>query len=308
MKYGSILGLACMMGLGCQLFQNQRDRPADLQTYAPLPAEISSQTTTPPSSSVTPPGPTGWAENIPSLPEAGIPNVEVRPPSSEMAAGSSVSTGPLREILAEGRKRRMERREERREENVPEPAQPSRPTTPPLPATMPQPIAPPPLPTTMPSLDAPLQAEAAPVADPAQAIIAKSVAQYAKLTDFEAHFIKREVVKGTALPQDEMLYRFRKEPLSVYMKILSDEGKGREVMYVKGQFDNDMHVITGKGDTFLGTGIKTTVEPDSRQAAAKSRRRIYEAGFGRTLTQLQQTRTPIKSPWPSQTPGVDVSA
>ena len=297
MKQILLVCLACLLGMGCRLFETDPkngDRPADSQEFAPLPAELPEHAAAPPS--VTPPRPAGWAENLPSLPESGIPDVEVRPPTGTMMTTSS-ETGPLRELLAQGRKRRMDRREDRREErNEPAPIEPLQPATPAAPIVPVQPITPPPLPATGPTFEVPRQdSPPQPEPNPAAAIVAKSVQQYAKVSDYEARFVKREILKGKQLPEDVILYRFRKEPLSVYMKILSDEGRGREVMYVKDQFDNDMHVITGKGDTFLGTGIKTTVEPDSRQAASKSRRRIYEAGFGRALTQLQQNLSQVKS-------------
>lgn len=114
-----------------------------------------------------------------------------------------------------------------------------------------------------------------------------SLKRYAEVADYECRLIKREVVGGKQLPTDEILYRFRKEPLSVYMKTLSEAGQGREVMYVKGQFGEKMHVITGKGDNLIvGVGYKTEVDPDSKMATAKSRYRVYEAGFGRTLAGL----------------------
>ncbi|MGL6075553.1 MAG: DUF1571 domain-containing protein [Fimbriiglobus sp.] len=166
--------------------------------------------------------------------------------------------GPIRERLEEMKKRREERRDERTEKK--DPAKPDVKTEP--------------------------KAKADPAND-AKKLIDASVKQYAEIKDFEAKLIKREVVNGKAMPQDEIVYHFRKAPLSVYMKVLSTEGQGREVMFVKGQFGDKMHVITGKGDNILvGAGYKTDVDPDSRTVTSKSRYRIYEAGFGRTLTGL----------------------
>ena len=117
--------------------------------------------------------------------------------------------------------------------------------------------------------------------------------RFADVTDYEARLIKREVVNGKQLPQDEIVYRVRTSPLSVSMKVLSPEGQGREVMYVKGQFDNKIHLITGKGDHLIaGVGFRTDMDPDSKSATAKSRYRIYEAGFGRTLTGLAKALNP----------------
>jgi hypothetical protein len=105
--------------------------------------------------------------------------------------------------------------------------------------------------------------------------------RFAEMTDFEARLVKREVVNNKEMPQDEILYRYRVKPQSVYMKTLSENGQGREVMYIAGQ--KAMTVVTGKGDNALvGVGYKTELDPDSRTATAKSRHRIYDAGFTRS--------------------------
>jgi hypothetical protein len=119
--------------------------------------------------------------------------------------------------------------------------------------------------------------------DKARQLLDASVKRYAGVTDYEARLVKREVVNGKQVPSDEVAYKFRKQPLSVYMKVLSEAGQGREVIFVKGRDEGAMHVVTGKGDNRLvGAGFKTTIDPDGRDATSKSRYRIYEAGFGRT--------------------------
>jgi hypothetical protein len=97
-------------------------------------------------------------------------------------------------------------------------------------------------------------------------------------------------VNGKKMPQDEIAYKVRKQPLSVAMVVLSAEGQGRQVVYVQGRDDKSMHVAIGKGDrgsSLMGVGYKTTVDPNGSEATSKSRYRIYEAGFGRTLAGLQ---------------------
>lgn len=105
--------------------------------------------------------------------------------------------------------------------------------------------------------------------------------RFAQLDDFEARLIKREVVNGKETSQDEILYRYRVKPQSVYMKTLSENGHGREVLYIAGQ--KNMTVVTGKGDNpIVGVGYKTDLDPDSKMATAKSRHKIYDAGFTRS--------------------------
>lgn len=104
---------------------------------------------------------------------------------------------------------------------------------------------------------------------------------------FEAKLVKREVVKGKELPAEEAIYRFRKDPLSVHIRVVGDVGTGREVMWVKGQNDNKMTLITGKGDNILlGAGKKMTMDPDDPLVTVKSRYRIYEAGMQRPIGAL----------------------
>src|SRR5207245_2324817 len=67
-------------------------------------------------------------------------------------------------------------------------------------------------------------------------LVHASAKRYADVPDFEARLVKQEVVKGKQLPKDEIAYRFRQKPMSVYMKVLSEAGQGREVMYVQGHF------------------------------------------------------------------------
>jgi hypothetical protein len=174
----------------------------------------------------------------------------------------------------ERREERKERREERKEQRTNPP-----PPGPPAPAPRPVPVDPP----------APAPAPAAAGDDLAavRKLVDAAARRYADIPDFEARLVKQEVVKGRQLPKDEVEYRFRQKPLSVYMKVLSEAGQGREVMYVQGQFGNQIHLITGKGDNRLvGVGFKTSMDPDDSRATEKSRYRIYEVGFGRTLTGL----------------------
>ncbi len=119
------------------------------------------------------------------------------------------------------------------------------------------------------------------------------------LRDFECRLTKREVVQGKKFGPDEVQYRFRAQPLSVAMTVLSDAGQGRKVLYVQGQNDGKMAIITGKGDSPLtGAGYRTNLDPDSKQATAKTRYKVTEAGFARTvnalLTAVADESRPVK--------------
>ncbi|MGL6096588.1 MAG: DUF1571 domain-containing protein [Fimbriiglobus sp.] len=130
---------------------------------------------------------------------------------------------------------------------------------------------------------------AAAPADTVASLVAAANEKWATATNYECRFVKREVVNGRKMPQDEIAYKVRKTPLSVSMTVLSEVGRGREVVFVKGRDDRGMHVVTGDGDNRLvGAGYKTTIDPNGAQATAKSRYRVFDAGFGRTLGGLQR--------------------
>ena len=137
---------------------------------------------------------------------------------------------------------------------------------------------------------APKPPAAAPPAGDRAAV--KTLADAAKqrvdsLRDFECKLTKREVVQGKKFGPDEVQYRFRAQPLSVAMAVLSDAGQGRKVLYVQGQNDGKMAIVTGKGDSPLtGAGYRTSLDPDSKQATAKTRYKVTEAGFARTVNAL----------------------
>jgi hypothetical protein len=237
-----------------------------------------------PTAPVPPPKSAEYAGTIPTLPE-GKP--DVAPPETPILRTGAIALpdGQLAATETDAgdrkplRERVKERREERRNETPPAPATPATPA--PKPAAVPEP----------PELDA---------SQSIRKLLDAAGRRYADVPSFEAHLTKREVVNGKPLPQDEITYRFRKAPLSVFMKVLSPEGQGREVMYVQGQFDGKIHLITGKGDNRLvGVGFKTSMNPDDKQATAKSRYRIYEAGFGRTLAGLAKALAPADGSRPA---------
>jgi hypothetical protein len=101
------------------------------------------------------------------------------------------------------------------------------------------------------------------------------------LDNYEARFTRRENLDGTQGPMEEVIFRFRAEPMAVYMKNVSAAGKGREVLYNPSQYGNKIHVIIGEGDTrFFKAGTKgPSLSPDSPQVRSKSRHSIVESGM-----------------------------
>jgi uncharacterized protein DUF1571 len=80
-------------------------------------------------------------------------------------------------------------------------------------------------------------------------------------------------------PDEVILLKYRRAPLSVHFKWLGDESHGREILYVQGRNENKIQLLTGKGD-FLGPGHKMVFDPENPLVRSKSHYPITEAGLG----------------------------
>jgi hypothetical protein len=232
------------------------------------------------------------------LPPSSVPDSPLdRATDAELQAMLASATPDERKgILQRLRDRLQERREKEKEKE--KPALPPA-VEPKAPVIEPKPPAP--LPDGLPKSDTPkpkleLKADPKP-AEPkpgasgdlkvVRDLLAAAVKANDAMTSFEAHLTKREVVKGKEQPAEEAVYRYRVDPQSVHIRVVGEVGTGREVMWVKGQNDNKMTLVTGKGDNILlGAGKKMTMDPDDPLVTAKSRYRIYEAGMQRPIGAL----------------------
>jgi hypothetical protein len=100
------------------------------------------------------------------------------------------------------------------------------------------------------------------------------------LTDFQAVFSKREVVRGRLQPPQTMRIKLRRKPFSVYLHFIKPH-EGREVIYVDGR--NRGHILAHE------TGLKSVVgtvslPPTSPRALEESKYPITEIGL-RTMVQ-----------------------
>jgi hypothetical protein len=92
---------------------------------------------------------------------------------------------------------------------------------------------------------------------------------------------RREQVNGKDRPEEVLLFKFRKQPWSVYFKFLGPEGQGREVVYVKGQYGNMIHSLLAAGDMpLMPAGKRMAISPDNIFVRSASRHTITEAGIG----------------------------
>lgn len=114
-----------------------------------------------------------------------------------------------------------------------------------------------------------------------------AVDSYASIPGYIVRFRRRERIRGTMQPEEIMLLKFRKEPFSVYLKWLGEEGKGREVVYVKGEYDNKLHTLLAAGDVpFVPAGKRMSFSINNPLVTSKTRHPINEAGIGNLIDQF----------------------
>ena len=109
----------------------------------------------------------------------------------------------------------------------------------------------------------------------------RAAERYATFDSYIARVRRREQVNGKDRAEELLVFKFRKEPWSVYFKFLGPEGKGREVTYVKGQYGNMIHTLLAAGDVpLMPAGKRMALAPDSIFVRSASRHTITEAGIG----------------------------
>jgi hypothetical protein len=129
-----------------------------------------------------------------------------------------------------------------------------------------------------------------PVADSAgklRELYNQAALRFATIDSYMARLRRREHVKGKDQPEELILFKFRKQPWSVYFKWLGAEGQGREVIYVKGQHGDMIHSLLAAGDMPLApAGKHMALAPDNIFVRSASRHAITEAGIGVIIEKL----------------------
>jgi Protein of unknown function (DUF1571) len=143
----------------------------------------------------------------------------------------------------------------------------------------------------------PMVAEPAPpvMERPLSALYQRAQQRYATMDTYIYRLKRREVVAGKTQPEELIEVLVRNEPFSVHLKWLGPEGKGREVIYVKGKFKNEMQVLLAPSDPFVSLMPRTSISPDSPTARAKSRYPITETGFGPLIARFGQLATAMEN-------------
>jgi Protein of unknown function (DUF1571) len=131
------------------------------------------------------------------------------------------------------------------------------------------------------------EAPAAPAAvdpDTPRRLYRDAAAAYAKQPSYIARLKRREWANGRPRPEETLLFKFRERPWSVHFKWLGEEGQGREVLYVRGQHGDKLHILTAANDVpFTPAGRHMALAPDSFLVRSASRYPITEAGVGRII-------------------------
>jgi len=144
---------------------------------------------------------------------------------------------------------------------------------PPPPPAKPQSASEPPPPDAAAPPSAPaLEAPGSDSATNLHRLLKLAESECATLDSYICRMTRREQVNGSAKPEEMMLFKFRKQPFSIYFKWIGNENKGREVVYVKGKFDDKLHILMSPGGTVM------SLAPDSFLIRRSSRHPVTEAG------------------------------
>ncbi|MBS0201563.1 MAG: DUF1571 domain-containing protein [Planctomycetes bacterium] len=106
-------------------------------------------------------------------------------------------------------------------------------------------------------------------------LLKKGIALLKSTPDYTAQFMKRELVGGEMLEEQNMSIKVRHAPFSVYLK-WHDYDIGREVMYVDGVNDGQMLVKAGGWKSKLPA---ISMAPDSSLAMKEARYPVTKAGL-----------------------------
>lgn len=106
-------------------------------------------------------------------------------------------------------------------------------------------------------------------------------------SSYVARLTRREQVNGKNRPEEVLLFKFRKDPWSIYFKWLGEEGKGREVVYVKGRYEDKLHTLLAAGDVpLMPAGKRMSFPIDSPLVRSACRHPVTEAGIGAGVERL----------------------
>ncbi|HEY8504523.1 MAG TPA: DUF1571 domain-containing protein, partial [Gemmataceae bacterium] len=115
----------------------------------------------------------------------------------------------------------------------------------------------------------------------------RALKRHESIDSFTARLQRRECGRTGPKPLELLLFKYRKTPLSIHFKWVGEEGRGREVLWVEGKYDNKIQIRTAAGDVpLMPAGQRLALSPTSPLVRAQSRHHIREAGMTGTLEML----------------------
>jgi hypothetical protein len=114
---------------------------------------------------------------------------------------------------------------------------------------------------------------------PLRVLYARAAQSHAPMDSYIFRLKRREVVQGKKTPEEIMQIKVRRDPYSVYIKVLAGEGKDREVIYVQGKYNNKMQVLLSPNDFGSSFIKRQSIAPDDALVRSKSRYPITETGL-----------------------------
>ncbi len=135
-------------------------------------------------------------------------------------------------------------------------------------------------------IDPPLPIPAGPSeTDPLLVVYRRGYQWFQGTDSFTCRMFRREVVRGKPHPEELMSFQYRKAPYSIHFKWLGQEGKGREVVYVEGKYEDKIQTKLAGGDIpFVSAGKRMSFSLDNPLVKNASRHSVREASFGFMLS------------------------
>jgi hypothetical protein len=134
-------------------------------------------------------------------------------------------------------------------------------------------------------------------ASPLRLLYRQAADRMANTPAYIALFRRREMADGVARPEELILFKYRRDPASIYMRWRGNEAKDRELVYVRNTTETMIHIAPAPNDTgnLAPQGRRTIVMPDSPQGLGKERYAIGETGiagliqrYGRVIDALER--------------------
>lgn len=117
--------------------------------------------------------------------------------------------------------------------------------------------------------------------DPLMTVYKRGYDWFQDCDSFTCRMVRREVIGGRRRPEELMSFQYRRNPYSIHLKWLGQEGKGREMVYIENKFDNRIQIRLAAGDIpFAAAGKRMTFSLDNPLVRSSSRHSVHEASFG----------------------------